>query len=104
MSNRLVVLISGNGSNLQAIMDACASGALIDTAISLVVSNRKDAFGLRRANDAHIDTAYHNLIPYGKRFPDANAKYGREAREAYDADLVHKVLDAKPTMVVCAGW
>ncbi len=86
MANRLVVLTSGNGSNLQAIIDAIASGVLPNTAISLVISNRKDAYGLRRARDANIETAYHNLIPYRKRFPDPDARYGQEAREAYDTD------------------
>lgn len=104
MATRLVVLISGNGSNLQAIIDAIASGVLSNTAISLVISNRKNAYGLRRARDAGIETACHNLIPYSKRFPDPNAKYGQEAREAYDADLAEKVLGVKPTLVVCAGW
>ena len=48
MTFRLVVLISGNGSNLQAIIDAIASGVIANTTISLVVSNRKDAYGLQR--------------------------------------------------------
>lgn len=48
MTFRLVVLISGNGSNLQAIIDAIASGVVANTTISLVVSNRKDAYGLQR--------------------------------------------------------
>ena len=104
MANRLVVLVSGHGSNLQAIIDATVSGVLPDTTIPLVISNRKDAYGLQRARDSNINTAYHNLIPYSKRFPDPTAKYGQEAREAYDADLAEKTLAVKPTMVVCAGW
>ena len=95
-----MVLISGDGSNLQAIIDAIASGVLPNTAISLVISNRKDAFGLRRARDPNIETAYHNLIPYNERFPDTYAKYGQEAREAYDANLAEKILGAMPTMVI----
>jgi phosphoribosylglycinamide formyltransferase len=104
MATRLVVLISGNGSNLQAIIDAIASGVLHDTAISLVISNRKHAYGLQRARDADIETAYHNLIPYQERFSDSDTRCGRQAREAYDADLAEIVLGAKPTMVICAGW
>lgn len=73
MATRPVVLISGNGSNLQAPIDAIASGVLPNTAISLVVSNRKEAHGLRRACDANTDTAYHNFIPYSERFSDPNA-------------------------------
>lgn len=103
-ATRLLVLISGNGSNLQAIIDAIASGVLPNTAISLVISNRKDAFGFRPARDANIETTYHNFIPDSKRSPDPNPKSGKEAREAYDANLAEKILGAKPTMVACAGW
>lgn len=48
MPSKLVILISGNGSNLQALIDAIADGVLADTVIALVVSNRKDAYGLER--------------------------------------------------------
>ena len=89
---------------MQACIDAASSGLLPDTVITLVVSNRKDAFGLQRARNAGIETAYHNLVAYGKKFPDPEAKYGQQAREAYDADLVEIVRRAKSTMVVCAGW
>ena len=57
MVTRLVVLISGNGSNLEAIIDAIASGVLYDTTIALVISNRKDAYGLQRAREAGIEPA-----------------------------------------------
>jgi folate-dependent phosphoribosylglycinamide formyltransferase PurN len=52
---RLVVLISGNGSNLQAIIDACAAGVL-PAEVVLVVSNRCSAYGLTRAEAAGIPT------------------------------------------------
>ena len=49
------VLISGGGSNLQAIMDACKSGILKGKAmVSVVISNRQDAFGLERARKSGI--------------------------------------------------
>ena len=48
MTSRLVILISGEGTNLQAIIDAIASGAIAKATILLVVSNRKDAYGLQR--------------------------------------------------------
>ena len=48
---RLVVLISGSGTNLQAMLDACASGALPAQVVA-VVSNRADAYGLQRAAQA----------------------------------------------------
>src|SRR5690349_2351516 len=53
-SARLGVLISGRGSNLQAIIDAVSAGAL-DATIAVVISNRADAPGLQRARDAGIE-------------------------------------------------
>jgi formyltetrahydrofolate-dependent phosphoribosylglycinamide formyltransferase len=91
---RLVVLISGNGSNLQAIIDAAASGAL-PAQVVLVVSNRRDAYGLQRAEQAGIATRYFPLKPYR----DA----GR-AREEYDRDLAQVVNAHAPDLVVLAGW
>ena len=51
MISRLVVLISGSGTNLQAILDSCAGGSLAAQVVQ-VVSNKKDAFGLERARRA----------------------------------------------------
>ena len=106
MVSKLVILISGNGSNLRAIIDAIALGTLPKAIISLVISNRKDAYGLQRARNAEIETAYKNLVSYGKRYPsiDSNIKYSPAAREAYDADLADKILSVNPDMVVLAGW
>lgn len=94
MTTRLAVLISGNGSNLQAILDAIRMRVL-DAQVVLVVSNRKEAFGLQRAEKAGVPTAYHPLKPY----TDA----GR-SREEYDADLARIVAQAQPDLVVLAGW
>ena len=52
---RLVVFISGNGSNLQAILDATADGTL-NAQVVLVVSNRISAYGLKRAGNAGVPT------------------------------------------------
>ena len=106
MLSKLVILISGNGSNLQAIIDAVASGTIMNASICLVVSNRKNALGLERARSSGIATTYLNLVPYGKRHPnpDPTVKYGQAAREAYDTDLAEKVLNVKPDMIVCAGF
>ncbi|MBI1298995.1 phosphoribosylglycinamide formyltransferase [bacterium] len=90
----LAILISGNGSNLQAILDAVASGQL-DARIAVVVSNRKDAFGLVRAERAGIPTRYHALKPYRDR--------GQE-RTDYDADLAALLAEYAPDWVVLAGW
>ena len=51
---RCAVLVSGGGTNLQALIDARKEGRLADTEFVLVFSNRKDAFALQRAKDAGI--------------------------------------------------
>lgn len=92
MPARLVVLISGSGTNLQAIIDAIAAKTL-EAEIALVISNRKAAFGLARAEQAGIPTLYFPLKPYA----DAG-------REAYDRDLAKRVKLAAPDLIVLAGW
>ncbi|MDI9547734.1 MAG: phosphoribosylglycinamide formyltransferase [Chloroflexota bacterium] len=94
MPARLAVLISGNGSNLQAILDAIRL-RMLDAETVVVVSNRKNAFGLERAARAGAPTRYHPLKPYR----DA----GR-SREEYDADLAALVKEYAPDWVVLAGW
>ena len=71
-NRRIAVLISGRGSNLQALIDASASGRL-DATIAVVVSNRADAQGLARARDAGIDavTLPHRDYPTREAFEDA---------------------------------
>lgn len=93
--NRLAVLISGSGTNLQAILDACASGDLPDTQVVVVVSNRIAAYGLQRAKACGVPTLYHPLKPYR----DA----GRP-REEYDADLAAKLAPYAVDLVCLAGW
>ncbi len=93
--NRLAVLISGTGTNLQAIIDACESGALPDTRVVVVVSNRIAAYGLQRAKKHGIPTLYHPFKPYR----DA----GR-TREEYDADLAAKLAPYRVDLVCLAGW
>ena len=94
MTSRLAVLISGNGSNLQALIDAIRMHAL-PAEIVVVVSNRKAAFGLERAAKANLPTRYQPLKPY----VDA----GRSRLE-YDADLAALLRPYKPDWVVLAGW
>lgn len=100
----LTVLISGSGTNLQALIDACGSPPLQNAQITHVVSNKKDAYGLTRAQNAHIPTTYHNLVAggYKKRHPENISK----AREEYDVDLAKLITEnsLKPDLVVCAGW
>jgi phosphoribosylglycinamide formyltransferase 1 len=89
-SKRLVVLVSGNGSNLQAILDACASGDL-RAEVAAVVSNRPDVFALRRAADAGVPAVHVAPQP-------------GEARADYDARLADVVAGFDPDIVVLAGW
>ena len=91
----LAVLISGNGSNLQAILDAVDSGDLPDAKVVLVVSNRKDAYGMQRAFKHGVPVVYFPKLPY------TNA--GRP-RADYDADLARIVQGFDIEWVVQAGW
>jgi formyltetrahydrofolate-dependent phosphoribosylglycinamide formyltransferase len=94
MPARLAVLISGNGSNLQALIDAVRYKTLA-AEIVVVVSNRKEAYGLQRAEKARIPTHYHPLKPYRDAGKD---------RAEYDADLARLLQEYKPDWVVLAGW
>ncbi|ODM16531.1 hypothetical protein SI65_08038 [Aspergillus cristatus] len=98
----LTILISGSGSNLQAVIDKANAGQL-PTKIIRVISNRKDAFGLERARRADIPTAYHNLVKYKKQHP-ATPEGVQAAREEYDAELARLVLQDAPDLVVCLGF
>ena len=102
-SERILVLISGNGSNLQALLDNLNTPRLPQANIVKVVSNRKDAYGLQRAAKALIPTAYHNLVKYKKKYPQNEAGV-QAAREEYDRDLAQLIIDEDPDLVVCAGF
>lgn len=90
MPSRLVVLASGSGSNLQAIIDACSTDT-IDAAVVGVVSNRIDAHALVRAEAAGIDT---ELVQ----------RLDAEARGDYDARLAGATASFDPDWIVLAGW
>ena len=89
MTARLVVLASGNGSNLQAIIDACADGRL-DAEVVLVVTNIAEAAALARADHAGIPAT-------------VLARDGR-SRDGYDVALADLVGAVSPDLVVLAGW
>lgn len=106
----ILVLISGSGTNLQALIDATTSSSspLSPCTVTHVISNKKSAYGLTRATQAHIPTTYHNLVPYKARFPAADGTPAKaaspDARLAYDTDLANLILAQAPDLVVCAGW
>lgn len=89
-SARLVVLVSGSGSNLQAILDACASGEL-NAQVVVVISNKPDVFSLERARRANV--------------PAITKQKSREQdRRQYDAELANLVASYEPDWVILAGW
>lgn len=90
MTVKLGVLISGSGTNLQAIIDAIAEGSL-DAEIRVVISSRPDAYGLVRAKEAGIQTIALSKDVYAD--PDI-------ANEAIATELVHAGCD----YVVMAGY
>ncbi|MHB1229979.1 MAG: phosphoribosylglycinamide formyltransferase [Halothiobacillus sp.] len=87
---RVCVLVSGNGSNLQAMIDACARGSVAADIVQ-VISNRPDAFGLVRAQNTGIPTA----ILDHKNFPD---------RAGFDAALADLIGQSQPHWVILAGF
>ncbi|GAB4296631.1 MAG: phosphoribosylglycinamide formyltransferase [Desulfuromonadia bacterium] len=84
------VLISGSGTNLQAIIDRCSDGT-IPGRVACVISNRKDAHGLERARRAGIDAIFldHRTLP---------------SRQAYDAELVRILRNHGVQLVALAGF
>ncbi|MET0577037.1 MAG: phosphoribosylglycinamide formyltransferase [Ilumatobacteraceae bacterium] len=87
---RIVVLVSGNGSNLQAILDASADGRVAGRVVA-VVSNRADVFALQRADAAGVPAVHIGPAP-------------DEPRAEYDARLADVVAGFEPDLVVLAGW
>lgn len=87
---RLVVLVSGSGSNLQAIIDACADERLAAEVVA-VVSNKPDVFALQRADAAGVPAVHVGVHP-------------GEERSDYDARLADVVAGFDPDLIVLAGW
>ena len=87
---KIIVLISGNGSNLQAIIDACKSGIINGNVVG-VISNRDDAFGLERAKKDNIPSKVINHNNYNTRID-------------FDQKLVSTIKKLQPDLVVLAGF
>lgn len=90
MTCRIVVLISGNGTNLQALIDAC-NDVRFSGEVVAVLSNKADAYGLTRAQQANIA----NQAISHKDFA---------TRELYDQALVEKIDSYQPDLVVLSGF
>jgi phosphoribosylglycinamide formyltransferase-1 len=89
-ARRIGVLISGRGSNLQALIDAAAA-ATLGAQIAVVISNKQDAAGLERARSAGIET----LVLDHRSFP---------SRDDYDAALARALRDRGASLVCLAGF
>ncbi|MDI6691899.1 MAG: phosphoribosylglycinamide formyltransferase [Anaerosomatales bacterium] len=104
---RVGVLISGSGTNLQALLDACASGAL-NAEIAVVVSNKPDAFGLVRARRAGVPAVvvdrarYESVSGYNAAIADVLKEHGVElvVMAGYMRLLGKEVLSAFPNRVM----
>ncbi len=90
MKKRIIVLVSGNGSNLQAIINACQNN-LINGKIVAVISNKPDVYSLMRAKQANIPS---NVINH-KEFA---------SREAFDHQLQLQIEEYQPDLIVLAGY
>lgn len=88
---KIAVLVSGGGTNLQAIIDAIGAGKITDTEIAVVISNNADAYALKRAEAANIPAKC--ISP--KSYPD---------REAFNEALLEALVDANINLVVLAGF
>lgn len=87
---RMAVLVSGGGTNLQAIHDAIADGTVQGAGIVKVISNNRNAYALERAKKAGIPSE----CIFRKDFPD---------RGAFDEALLHSIRECDPDLVVLAG-
>ncbi|GKW41623.1 phosphoribosylglycinamide formyltransferase [Pectobacterium parvum] len=86
----IVVLISGNGSNLQALIDACKNRRLKGKIVA-VFSNNAEAYGLERAQNANIPTCVLNPEDFADR-------------AAFDAALANEIEQYEPALMILAGY
>tara|TARA_B100000123_G_scaffold268333_1_gene242868 strand:+ start:354 stop:956 length:603 start_codon:yes stop_codon:yes gene_type:complete len=87
---KIAVLISGNGSNLEAIITACKDN-IINGSVDIVISNNPDAYGIQRAKNHSLD---YKIID--------NNKF--ETREDFDRALVEELKYSNPDLIVLAGF
>jgi phosphoribosylglycinamide formyltransferase len=105
---RATVLLSGGGTNLQALIDASSSnGPLHNVTFVRAITDKKDGeVGLARAEKAGIPIAKLNQLKYRQATPpqEGEKKFDEKWRHEYDADLAKLVLKDEPELVICAGW
>ncbi|MBR3393281.1 MAG: phosphoribosylglycinamide formyltransferase [Firmicutes bacterium] len=105
---RVAVLVSGGGTNLQALIDAQAVGKFPEAQIALVVSNRKKAYALERAKNAGIQTAYLPTVRFSSNEEYGNALLDLMLREKIDlivlagflVVLSHSFVEAFPNRII----
>ena len=88
---RIAVLVSGGGTNLQAILDAQATGKLVSGTVSLVIANKADAYALTRAQNAGIKTA-------------VVLKKDCGSQEAFESRIVAYLVEERIDLIVLAGF
>ncbi|KAI5964907.1 ade5 [Candida pseudojiufengensis] len=113
MSIEISVLISGSGTNLQALIDAQNEGKL-NGKITQVISSSDTAFGLTRASKNNIPTKTHLLKNYYKGTTKDQIEIRKEKREQFNKDLANLIINGSidstvsnyksPNLIVCAGW
>ena len=87
----IAVMVSGGGTNLQAVIDAIEAGRIHDARITRVISNKKDAYALERAGKAGIEAVAVSRADYG-------------TRDEFDKALLRALDEAAPDLVVLAGF
>jgi phosphoribosylglycinamide formyltransferase 1 len=100
-SLRIGVLISGSGSNLQALIDAIESQQLPGVEIALVVSNKADAYGLLRALKHRLPALY---LPWGQRTVGAQFIGPKPAMSESESRLTNLLQLFQVDLIVLAGW
>lgn len=102
----ITVLISGSGSNLQALLDAQKAGNLGQGTITQVISSSATAYGLTRAEKAGVTTRVHALKEYYKGIPKEETEKRKQQRDKFNRDLAEILVHGlnRPDLVVCAGW
>ena len=88
---KVAVLVSGGGTNLQAILDAIDNGTITNAKVEVVISNNKNAYALERAKNHGIEALCISPKDYG-------------TRDAFNKAFLEKLDDCQPDLIVLAGF